>query len=69
MSAVVRTVIYDWGVSWMNLRHMRCIAWKENIGSIRVLKKNGFLEVDSDSDHQMVLRGEVRTQCILELRI
>lgn len=41
----MRTVIYDWGIPHMNVRHLRCYAFQGNEGSLRVFEKNNFEKV------------------------
>lgn len=66
MTAVVQAMIFDWGVSWMNLRHVRCTAWKENIASVKVFEKNGFKLIETSEDCIMV-RGRLRSLHVMEL--
>ncbi|PYH40459.1 GNAT family N-acetyltransferase [Aspergillus saccharolyticus JOP 1030-1] len=42
MSLALRTLIQDWGVPRMNVKHLKAAAFEENIGSIRVFEKNNF---------------------------
>ncbi|KAF7317747.1 Acetyltransferase, GNAT family [Mycena kentingensis (nom. inval.)] len=46
MSAVVHAMIHEWGVSRMGVHLVRSNAFEGNFGSLKVLKKNGFMEVD-----------------------
>ncbi|KAF3387189.1 hypothetical protein F1880_000996 [Penicillium rolfsii] len=43
MTLAVRTIIHDWAVPRMNVRKLKCWAFEDNPGSLRVFEKNNFL--------------------------
>lgn len=43
MTLAVRTIIHDWAVLRMNVRHLTSWAFEDNEGSLRVFEKNKFL--------------------------
>ncbi|TFY71136.1 hypothetical protein EVG20_g1876 [Dentipellis fragilis] len=43
MTAVMRTLIQEWGVPRMGIRHMLPYLFIGNVGSLRVFEKNGFV--------------------------
>lgn len=43
MTLAVRTIIHDWAVPRMNVRHLTSWAFEDNEGSLRVFEKNNFL--------------------------
>jgi RimJ/RimL family protein N-acetyltransferase len=58
MTAVVGTLLKSWGIPHMK---MRCVwsSWFEgNIGSRRVLEKNGFVLRETVHDGTFVAKGE-----------
>jgi RimJ/RimL family protein N-acetyltransferase len=65
MTAAVKAMIFDWGVPWMNLRHIRVSAWSENIASVRVFEKNGFKLINTVED-SMTVRGRLRSLHVME---
>ncbi|KAA8642005.1 hypothetical protein EYZ11_003958 [Aspergillus tanneri] len=42
MTAVMKTVLYDWAIPRMNARHFKVTAFAGNHGSVRVFEKLGF---------------------------
>lgn len=47
MTCAMQTIIYDWGVPYMNMRDLRASAFVDNIGSLKVFEKNGFEQVST----------------------
>lgn len=45
MSRAVQTVIQDWAIPRMNMRHLRGSFWAGNVGSQKVFERNNFEEV------------------------
>ncbi|KAF7714934.1 N-acetyltransferase domain-containing protein [Penicillium ucsense] len=43
MTLAIQTIIHDWAVPRMNVHRLRCWAFEDNTGSIRVFEKNGFV--------------------------
>ncbi|KAJ5493081.1 hypothetical protein N7539_001827, partial [Penicillium diatomitis] len=43
MTLVIQTILHDWAVPRMNVHRLRCWAFEDNAGSIRVFEKNGFV--------------------------
>ncbi|KAF8166538.1 acyl-CoA N-acyltransferase [Mycena galopus ATCC 62051] len=41
-TAALKTVIAEFGIPWLNVTRLRSAVFEGNIGSIRVLQKNGF---------------------------
>ena len=50
MSAVVKALVYEWGVPRMGIRRIVEIVFSGNVGSQRVLEKSGFQLVNSVDD-------------------
>jgi RimJ/RimL family protein N-acetyltransferase len=42
MTLAVQTIIHEWGIPHMNVRHLKCYAFAGNEGSLRVFEKNNF---------------------------
>lgn len=43
MSAAVRTILHEWAIPRMGVRKMRVETFLDNVGSLRVFEKNGFV--------------------------
>ncbi|KAA1468480.1 hypothetical protein DENSPDRAFT_814755 [Dentipellis sp. KUC8613] len=43
MTAVIRTLMQEWGVPRMGIRYMLPVLFVGNVGSLRVFEKNGFV--------------------------
>lgn len=67
MSDAVNTVLQDWGIPRMNIRHMWVSTFMDNEASMKVFLKNGFKLIGSYEDHFEV-KGKVRGLTLLEWR-
>jgi RimJ/RimL family protein N-acetyltransferase len=65
MSDAVNTVLQDWGIPRMNIRHMRVSTLAGNEASVKVFLKNGFKLIGTYEDHVEV-KGKVRGLNLLE---
>ncbi|KAJ7065318.1 acyl-CoA N-acyltransferase [Mycena amicta] len=54
MSTAVNVLIHDWGIPHMGLTRLTSSAFEGNIGSLKVLKNNGFVEKELLVDHVAV---------------
>jgi RimJ/RimL family protein N-acetyltransferase len=54
MSAALKTLLHEFAVPRMNVRHIVVSAFVGNVGSVRVFEKNGFvLRGTIDGMHEM----------------
>lgn len=65
MSDAVTTVLQDWGIPRMNIRHMWVTTIAENEASVKVFLKNGFKLINTYEDFFEV-KGKVRGLNLLE---
>ncbi|KAF7295809.1 N-acetyltransferase domain-containing protein [Mycena chlorophos] len=65
MSVIINTLITQWAVPRMGVRHMHVSAFIGNIGSVRVFEKNGFILTETKEDC-IEIRGEKRGLYILD---
>lgn len=68
MTDAVNTVLHEWCIPRMNVKHMWVSAFMGNVGSVRVLEKNGFRLIKANENHVEV-KGEFRGLNILEWRL
>jgi RimJ/RimL family protein N-acetyltransferase len=68
MTSAVKTLITQWGIPWMKARCIWSSAFEGNHGSLGVLRKNGFVLVNTLMKHIDVGEGEKRTLHLLEYR-
>ena len=50
MTAAMKVLINEWAIPRLNARRIIGIAFKDNIGSIKVFEKNGFKLFDTVHD-------------------
>jgi len=65
MTDAVNTVLHDWAIPRMNVRHMLVSAFEGNDGSVKVFLKNGFKMKATYKDHYEV-KGKMRGLDFLE---
>jgi len=65
MSDVVGTLIHEWGVPRMGIRHIWAGTYTGNIGSVKVFQKNGFMMIYTNEIHA-VAKGKMRGLNLLE---
>ncbi|KAJ7777211.1 GNAT domain-containing protein [Mycena metata] len=44
----------EWGIAWLKAKYIRSSAFEDNVGSQKVLRKNGFVIVDKLVEHVQV---------------
>ena len=54
MTDAVDTVLHDWAIPRMNVRHVMVAAFEGNEGSVRVFMKNGFKMIGTYKEHYEV---------------
>ncbi|KAF8973494.1 hypothetical protein BDZ97DRAFT_1900337 [Flammula alnicola] len=67
MSDAVDTVLHEWGIPRMKIRHMWVSAFTKNEGSVKVFLKNGFKMIKTIDTHFEV-KGKMRGLHLLEWR-
>jgi len=65
MSDAVGTVLHEWGIPRMNVRHMWVSTFTGNDGSVKVFQRNGFKLIKSIEEHFEV-KGKMRGLNLLE---
>jgi len=65
MTDAVTTVLHEWGIPRMGIRHMWVTAYTTNEGSVKVFLKNGFKMITTYENHQEV-KGKMRGLHLLE---
>ncbi|KDR85591.1 hypothetical protein GALMADRAFT_132268 [Galerina marginata CBS 339.88] len=65
MTDAVETVLHEWGIPRMAVRHMWVAAFTNNEGSVRVFQKNGFKLIATFEEH-FEAKGRVRGLHLLE---
>ncbi|CAA7268035.1 unnamed protein product [Cyclocybe aegerita] len=65
MTDVIRTLLNDWAVPRMGVRHVWATAFTGNEGSVKVFLKNGFKLVTTHENH-VVVKGKMRGLHLLE---
>lgn len=65
MTDAVRTIIHEWGIPRMAIRHMWVSTCTGNDGSVKVFKKNGFNMIYTFEEHTQV-KGKMRGLNVLE---
>jgi len=65
MSDAVGTVLHEWGIPRMNIRHMWVSTFTDNEGSVKVFQRNGFKLIKSIEEHFEV-KGKIRGLNLLE---
>jgi RimJ/RimL family protein N-acetyltransferase len=68
MTDAVNTVLHQWCIPRMNVRHMWVSTIMGNAGSVRVFEKNGFVLIKSREEHAAI-KGTLRGLNILEWRV
>ena len=67
MTDAVDTVLHDWAIPRMNVRHMLVTAFEGNEGSVKVFLRNEFKMKATYKDH-LEAKGKIRTVHLLEWR-
>ncbi|KAL4062581.1 hypothetical protein J3A83DRAFT_4310396 [Scleroderma citrinum] len=67
MTAVVGQLLHSWIIPRMNAQHIVAYTFIENVKSVRVFEKNGFVKV-AVIDEGIVVRGEQKSLSMLEWR-
>ena len=65
MTDAVDTVLHDWAIPRMNVRHILLNAFEGNEGSVKVFLRNGFKMKATYKDHTEV-KGKIRGMHVLE---
>jgi len=65
MTDAVDTVLHDWAISHMNVRHMLLTVFEGNVGSVKVFLKNGFKIKATHKDYKEN-KGKMRSVHVLE---
>jgi RimJ/RimL family protein N-acetyltransferase len=65
MTDAVQTVLHDWAVPRMKVRHMWVSAYTGNEGSVKVFLKNGFKIIKTIENHAEV-KGKMRGLHLME---
>lgn len=65
MTDAVDTVLHDWAIPRMNVRHMLLAVFEGNVGSVKVFLKNGFKIKATYKDFKEV-KGKIRSVHVLE---
>ena len=67
MTDAIDTVLHDWAIPRMNVRHMLLTVFEDNEGSVKVFLRNGFKLKGTYKDHHEV-KGKIRGVHLLEWR-
>jgi RimJ/RimL family protein N-acetyltransferase len=67
MTDAVDTVLHDWAIPHMNVRHMWGTAFEGNEGSVKVFLRNGFKMKATYKDH-FEAKGRIHSLHLLEWR-
>jgi len=65
MTDAVDTLLHDWAIPRMNVRHMLVIVFEGNNGSVKVFLKNGFKMIATYKDY-IEVKGKIRSVHVLE---
>ncbi|KAH9486385.1 hypothetical protein JR316_0000449 [Psilocybe cubensis] len=65
MTEAVRTILHDWGVPRMGIRHVWVSTFTGNDGSVKVFMKNGFKLIYTCDEHKEA-KGKMRGINVLE---
>lgn len=65
MPDALGTLLHQWAIPRMGVRHILVTAFEGNKGSVKVLEKNGFTLTRTVKDHNEA-RGKKRTIHVLE---
>jgi RimJ/RimL family protein N-acetyltransferase len=65
MTDAVDTVLHDWAIPRMNVRHILVAVFEGNVGSVKVFLKNGFKMKATYKDH-IEVKGKIHTVHVLE---
>ncbi|KAF8167485.1 hypothetical protein B0H34DRAFT_18902 [Crassisporium funariophilum] len=65
MSDAVDTVMHEWAIPRMNVRHMWVSAYTDNPGSVKVFLKNGF-KIKGTYENLLEAKGKMRGLHLLE---
>jgi RimJ/RimL family protein N-acetyltransferase len=65
MTDAVDTVLHDWAIPHMNVRHMLLTVFEGNVGSVKVFLKNGFKIKAAHKDYKEN-KGKMRSVHVLE---
>ena len=65
MTDAVDTVLHDWAIPRMNVRHMLLAVFEGNVGSVKVFLRNGFKIKATYKDYKEV-KGKMRGVHVLE---
>jgi RimJ/RimL family protein N-acetyltransferase len=65
MSDAVDTVLHNWAIPRMNVRHMLVSMFEGNEGSVKVFLRNGFKMKGTYKDH-FEIKGKIRGVYLLE---
>ena len=65
MTDAVDTVLHEWAIPRMNVRHMLLAVLEGNVGSIKVFLRNGFKMKATYKDHKEV-KGKTSGVHVLE---
>jgi RimJ/RimL family protein N-acetyltransferase len=65
LTSAFNLLLHSWGIPKMGIQRMRVNAFEGNIGSIRVFKKNGFVQREIVKDC-LEVRGEKKSMFVLE---
>lgn len=67
MTDAVDTLLHEWAIPRMNVRHVMVAIFLGNEGSIKVFSKNGFKMLNTIENYKEV-RGKVRGLHVMEWR-
>jgi len=65
MTDAVDTVLHDWAIPRMNVRHMLVTVFEGNEGSVKVFLRNGF-KIKATYKDYVELKGKIRGVNVLE---
>ncbi|KDR85588.1 hypothetical protein GALMADRAFT_218684 [Galerina marginata CBS 339.88] len=68
MTDAIDTLLHDWAIPRMNVRHVLVGAFIGNHGSVRVFEKNGFNMARTIEEYSIV-RGKMRGMHVLEWKL
>ncbi|KDR85590.1 hypothetical protein GALMADRAFT_372482 [Galerina marginata CBS 339.88] len=67
MTDAIDTLLHEWAIPRMNVRHVLTGAFIGNHGSVKVFEKNGFVMLRNIEEHS-VIRDKMRGMHVLEWR-
>ena len=65
MTDAVDTVLHDWAIPRMNVRHLLLIVFEGNVGSVKLFLKTGFKMKATYKEYKEI-RGKIRGAHVLE---